>query len=107
MRTVMELNPAAPRGLTLAGASEPSSDIVWTCTEGFWKGLLAGAGAAGASVGALETCSHHAQVLEHVSTMCYLSAPFRLASTKSHLPSLTSDCTGCLNCFESHKQEPD
>lgn len=58
-------------------------------------------------MGAPETCSHNAQVLAHVSTMCYLSAPFRLASIKSPLPSLTSDCTGCLGCFDSHKQEPD
>ena len=43
--------------LTVVGASEPSSDRLMTCTEGFWKGLLGSGGEAGASVGASEACS--------------------------------------------------
>ena len=39
------------------GASEPSSERLMTCTEGFWKGLLGG-GERGASVGASDACSH-------------------------------------------------
>ena len=44
-------------GITCAGpASKASSDRLMTCTEGFWKGLLAGANGTGSSSGASDAC---------------------------------------------------
>ena len=45
------------KGVTCAGpASKASSDRLMTCTEGFWKGLLAGANGTGSSSGASDAC---------------------------------------------------